>query len=137
MCKRIISPGVFFHFFKIWIFCYLDFIFHKRCAKIFLIWPSRMLTRALSGPLNDPFLIPSLLGHIFPQLKCCVHWIKTISVKLHDLLNYWYRKTANCLNMNLATDLQLMTIWLPANQLPIFVYHVFDCWSSYHCFFHL
>lgn len=55
----------------------------------------------------------SLIGYIFVQLKHCVRWIKTNTVKFHNLLNYWYGKV-NCLNINL----QLLTIWLPVNQLP-------------------
>ena len=34
----------------------------------------------------------------------------------------------NRLNINLATGVQLLTIWLPVNQIPIFADRVFDSW---------
>ena len=40
----------------------------------------------------------------------------------------------NGLNISLATGLQLLTIWLAVNQLPVFVDRAFD-WLSFCCYF--
>ena len=77
----------------------------------------------------------SSLGYIFAQLKHCVQWNTTNTVKIHNSLNYWYGETMNRLNIILAKGFQLLTISPPVKQLPIFVDRVYGCWSFYYCFF--
>ena len=52
--------------------------------------------------------------------KYCFQCIKTNTVKFRNTQNYWNRKATNWLNINLATGLQLLIIYLQVNQLPIF-----------------
>ena len=92
--------------------------FYKRLIN-FIKWTPFIGSNLFFCNFSVWFFFTRILLH---NISCCVQLIRTSTVKFHNSLNYWYRKTRNRLNINLAMVVQLLNIWLPVNQLSIF------CW---------